>query len=234
MAWIRLSIFVAAIVLLPNSAPMICAADELSATAGAVHWKIDNLESIGGRRVTVIGSPKVIETERGKAVEFDGRGDALFVDVNPLAGLKQFTAEVVFRPAAGGPREQRFLHFQPTGTDDRLLFETRLPSEGQWFLDTYLQAGLAKQTLYAETFLHQVGPWYAAAIVVDGKTMRHYVNDQEELSARLPMGEALVAPLGAGATSIGVRFNKVHWFQGAIREIRITPGVLGPQSLLQP
>ncbi len=195
----------------------------------AVLWNLDNLESIGGHKVKVVGSPRVIETEGGKAIEFNGVGDALFVANNPLAGLKEFTAEVVFRPAAGGPREQRFLHFQPETSEDRVLFETRLPPEGRWFLDTYLQTGEGKHTLFADKFLHPLGPWYHAAIVVDGKSMRHYVNGEEELAA-----DVKLLPLAAGQTSIGVRFNQVHWYQGAIRQIRVTPAVLKPAEFLKP
>lgn len=195
----------------------------------AVVWNLDNLESIGGHQVTVVGKPRVIEAGRGKAIEFDGRGDGLFVAANPLAGLKEFTVEVIFRPAAGGPKEQRFLHFQPRGSEDRLLFETRLTPEGRWFLDTYLQSGKVKQTLYADKFLHPLGSWQHAAIVVDGKTMRHYVGGKEELAA-----DAQLTPLAEGQTSIGMRFNQVFWYQGAIRQIRITPAVLKPEAFLKP
>ena len=59
--------------------------------------------------------------------------------------------------------------------------------------------------------------------------MRHYVNGKEELSA-----DVKLLPLAAGETSIGVRHNKVHWYQGAIRQIRITPAVLKPDELLKP
>jgi hypothetical protein len=194
-----------------------------------VVWNLDNLESIAGHRVTVVGKPRVIETDRGKAIEFDGRGDGLFIPANPLAGLKVFTAEVIFRPAAGGPKEQRFLHFQADGSEDRLLFETRLPPDGKWFLDTHLQTGEAKQTLFAEKFLHPLDSWHHAAVVVDGKTMRHYVDGKEELA-----GDMQLTPLAAGQTSIGVRVNKVFWYQGAIRQIRITPAVLKPDAFLKP
>jgi hypothetical protein len=197
--------------------------------AGAVVWNLDNLESIGGHRVTVVGKPRVIDTERGKAIAFDGRGDGVFVDANPLAGLKQFTAEVIFRPAAGGPKEQRFLHFQPTGSDDRVLFETRLPPDGGWFLDTYLQTGPRNRTLFADKFPHALDAWHHAAIVVDGKSMRHYVDGKQELASDIEL-----TPLAAGQTSIGVRFNRVFWYQGAIRQIRITPAVLEPAAFLQP
>ena len=68
--------------------------------------------------------PGLIDTPQGKALRFDGSGDALLLGVNPLSGLKQFTAEIVFQPAADGPKEQRFLHFQEEGSENRLLFET--------------------------------------------------------------------------------------------------------------
>ena len=48
----------------------------------------------------------------GKAVEFDGVDDALFVNVHPLAGAETFTWEVIFRPYKGGKAEQRFFHLQ--------------------------------------------------------------------------------------------------------------------------
>lgn len=196
---------------------------------GPVVWNLDNLESVGGHKVTVIGKPRVIESDRGKAIDFDGRGDGLIVDANPVAGLKEFTAEVVFRPAAGGPKEQRFLHFQCKGTEDRVLFETRLPPGGQWFLDTYVQTGMEKKTLFADKFLHPLDTWQHAAIVVDGKTMRHYVSGKEELSTELQL-----APLAPGQTSIGMRFNQVFWYKGAIRQIRVTPAVLKPEAFLKP
>jgi hypothetical protein len=191
-------------------------------------WNLDNLESIGGHPVTVVGKPRVLDAGGGKAIEFDGRGDGLFVAASPLAGLEKFTVEVIFRPAAGGPKEQRFLHFQSKGSEDRVLFETRLTPDGQWFLDTYLQSGNVKQTLYAEKFLHPLGSWHHAAIVVDGKTMRHYVGGREELAADIQP-----APLADGQTSIGVRFNKVFWYQGAIRQIRVTPAALKPDAFLK-
>ncbi|WP_254513482.1 LamG domain-containing protein [Anatilimnocola floriformis] len=208
---------------------VIASSAAIAAEPTAVTWKIDNLESIGGARVTVVGKPKVIETEQGKAVEFNGQDDALFVDSNPLAGWPVFTAEVIFRPASKGPKEQRFLHFQPAEGEDRLLFETRLPVDDQWFLDTYVQTSAGKQTLFAKDSPHPCDRWYHAAVVVDGKTMTHYVNGQEELAAEMKFMQ-----LSKGQTSIGCRFNKVHWFQGAVRLIRVSPTVLKPSQFLKP
>ena len=75
-------------------------------------WDVNNVESIGRHETTVLGSPKIIETEKGKAVEFDGVKDGFIVNALPLAGAEKFTLEVVFRPDPNGLGAQRFLHMQ--------------------------------------------------------------------------------------------------------------------------
>ena len=76
-----------------------------------VIWELDNLEEIGGHKVTVEGEPKVIDTPHGKALEFDGVDDGIFLDVHPLAGMTEFTVEVIFQPYADGQPEQRFFPY---------------------------------------------------------------------------------------------------------------------------
>ena len=194
-----------------------------------VVWDIDNLDSIGGHPVTVVGSPEVIETPEGKAVEFDGEGDALFLDVHPLAGTDRFTVEVIFKPYADGLVEQRFFHMQENGSDNRVMFETRLTEDNRWFLDAFIKSGEGNNVLFAEDFKHPIGPWYHAAIVVDGKEMRHYINGMQEMSRPIAF-----APQTQGQTSLGVRINKVHWYKGAIRKTRFTPRALSPEAFLKP
>jgi hypothetical protein len=82
--------------------------------------------------------------------------------VNPLAGWKEFTAEIVFQPYADGAKEQRFFHLQEDGTENQFQ------------------------------------------------------------------------PQSAGKSSIGVRINRVFWYRGAIRQIRISPRVLAPSEFLKP
>ncbi|MGE0758851.1 MAG: LamG-like jellyroll fold domain-containing protein [Pirellulaceae bacterium] len=193
----------------------------------AVTWQLDNLQRIGGHSVTVVGAPRVIDSPQGKALEFDGQDDAVFVPVNPLAGLEQFTAEVIFQPYAAGPPEQRFFHIQEDGTENRLLFETRLTPASRWFLDTFLKSGAGNYTQLAEHAQHPLGPWYHAAVTVDGRMMRHFVNGVEEMATPVRF-----EPLRPGRTSIGVRVNQVHWFRGAMRTFRVTPRVLAPAEFL--
>lgn len=214
--------------------PVLLAATRLAAQSptadkGVITWNLDRLDGIGGHKVTVLGEPKVIDTPAGKALEFDGVDDAILLDVNPLAGLKEFTAEVVFQPYASGPKEQRFFHMQEAASENRVLFETRLTDDRQWFLDTFLKSGDGNYTQFAKDALHKLGPWYHAALTIDAKQMRHYVNGQLELSTAIEF-----QPLAPGQTSLGVRLNKVHWYKGAIRQVRVTPRVLMPDAFLKP
>jgi len=192
-------------------------------------WDINNTKAIAGLPTVAAGAPKVVETDKGKAVEFDGIGDGLIVDSLPLAGAEKFTLEIIFRPEANGPAAQRFLHLQETGSESRILIETRLPDGKNWYLDTYIKTPAGDHTLAEPPKLHPVGQWYNATLIYDGEKMRHYVNGVEESSAKLAFD-----PLGGGKTSIGVRINLVHWFKGAIRKIRFTPAVLRANSFMKP
>jgi len=173
----------------------------------------------------------VIETELGPAVEFDGLRDGLQLSTHPLAGAQELTIEVVFRPYPDAPREQRFLHLQEEGSKNRMLVEIRTTPEGNWFLDTHIESDGEGYTLYAKRFEHEIGPWYHAALVVDGKRMRHFVDGRPELSR-----EIVFEPQHAGRTSIGVRLNRVSWFKGAIREVRFASRALASEQfvLLRP
>src|SRR5215468_3529917 len=147
-------------------------------------WTFDNLASIGGHRVKAEGHPRVIDTPMGKAVEFSGKDDALFLDVHPLAGAETFTWEVIFRPDADGKPEQRFFHLQESGTDNRLLFETRL-TDGRWYLDSFAKSGPASRALMDRKLLHPAGAWYHVAMVYDGREFRNYVNGVQQVAAEL-------------------------------------------------
>jgi len=195
---------------------------------GAVVWNIDNLQSIAGHKLTVLGAPKVIDSPGGKAVQFDGNGDAIFLDASPLEGWKAFTWEVVFRPDANGLAEQRFFHIQQADSANRVMFETRLRGE-KWFLDTFIKSGRSERALGTDEFLHPVGRWYHAALVCDGRQMSHYVNGVKELG-----GPVAFSPMGKAQVSIGCRINKVCWFKGAVRLARFTPRVLKGEEFLKP
>lgn len=192
-----------------------------------VTWYLDNLASIGGYDVEIAGEPVVINTRAGKAIEFDGVDDGIFLNVNPVAGFTTFTVEVVFMPYRDGAAEQRFFHMQESDSDDRVMFETRLVDNESWFLDTFIKSGSQRVTLYASEHRHELDRWHHAAIVVNGESFEHFVNGRSEIREEIQF--AVQRP---GRMSLGVRLNKVHWFRGAIRSIRITARPLAPSEFL--
>lgn len=198
----------------------------------SIVWSIDRIDEIGGHPVTVVGEPKVVDTPEGRAVEFDGVDDALFVDVHPLAGALEFTWEVVFRPDPGGAPAQRFFHLQErdpaTGADTRtrMLFETRLDGN-DWCLDSYARCSETSLTLIDRAKLHPLGRFYHIALTYDGKELRHYVDHVLQGT-----GAVSLTPQGQGRSSIGVRINRVDYFKGAIRLARFTRRALTPAEFL--
>jgi hypothetical protein len=197
-------------------------------SAQPVVWTIDNVDRIGGHAVERIGSPRVVQTPIGAAVEFNGASDGLLVDNNPLQGLSRFTLEAIFEPAADGTLEQRFVHMQENGSENRALIELRLLPNKTWYLDTFLRYGEAQLALIDKNATHPAASWHVASLTYDGHTQTHYVDGVKELE-----GTVSITPLGAGKTSLGVRQNRISWFKGRIRTVRVTPDVLPPDQLLK-
>ena len=199
----------------------------------ATTWRFDQIESLGGHPVTAVGHPHLIDSPYGKAVEFNGVDDALFVGVHPLAGASSFTWEVIFMPDADGAAAQRFFHLQEvdpkTGEDtqNRMLFEIRIV-DGQWCLDSFATSNGTGKTLLNCKMLHPLGKWYRVTAVYDGKTFSNYVEDELEGS-----GEVQLAPQGMGRPSIGTRINKTYYFKGAVLMARMTPRALSPDQFLK-
>jgi len=199
----------------------------LAAGGSGELWHFDRLDSINGHKTTIQGHPRVINAPHGKAIEFNGVDDAIFLDVHPLAGVSQFTWEVIFRPDLGGNPEQRFFHFQQNGTDDRMLFEIRVIGN-QWCLDSFAKSGADSKALLNRAKLHPLGEWHRVAAVYDGHEFRNYVDGVLEGSSELHL-----APHKPGRTSVGVRMNKVDYFKGAIMTARMTPRALSPDKFLK-
>jgi len=190
-------------------------------------WNFDSITQIGGHAVTAEGHPSVISTPAGKAVQFSGVEDALFLDVHPLAGAETFTWEVIFRPDVGGAAEQRFFHFQENGADTRMLFEIRVIADS-WCLDSYALSGTEGKALMDRGKLHPLGVWHHAAAVYDGHEFRNYVDGVLEGAA-----EVHLAPQGQGRTSVGTRINRRDYFKGAVLAARMTPRALPPAEFLK-
>jgi hypothetical protein len=196
-------------------------------------WRFDQTSALGGHTTQVLGHPQAIETPLGKAVQFNGVEDALFVPVHPLAGAETWTWEVIFRPDADGAPAQRFFHLSvldpATGKDidDRLLFEIRIVN-GRWCLDSFAMASGQSKALLNCQKLHPLGRWYRVTAVYDGKTLSNYVDD--ELQGE---GSVQLVPQGPGHSSVGVRINLKDHFKGAILEARFTRRALTTGEFLK-
>ncbi|WP_232494691.1 LamG domain-containing protein [Novosphingobium kaempferiae] len=194
------------------------------ALARQVTWTFDNLQSIGKLRPQVVGDPKVEDSTVGKAVVFDGVDDALYLGRHPLAGAAQFTVEATFRPD-GGAFEQRWLHLasDDPANQTRMLFEIRVVGDS-WYLDSFVKGKGYSQVLIDPKKLHPVGRWYHVAQTFDGKTYRSYVDGVLECEATLEN----FSPQMPGNASVGVRYNRVNYFHGAVRTARFTDRALKP------
>jgi hypothetical protein len=193
---------------------------------GIVEWDLGVMNDASPKGQTKAGAPRTIDSPYGKAVQFDGKGDALFLDANPLVNLRQFTVEIIMRPDPKGPAEQRFLQMGEM-SGERMMVETRLTPDDQWYLDAYIRSGDSSRTLIDKTKIHPAGTWYHVSVVVDNGKMDTFVDGKHELE-----GSVKFSPFRTGKTSIGVRMNRVYWYKGAICKIKITPKCLTPSEFM--
>jgi hypothetical protein len=193
-----------------------------------IEWKVEHLLTTPLNGRTISGKPETVICPHGKAVQFNGSEDGIFLDENPLEGLSQFTIEVVLHPDPKGMFEQRFLHMGDSSAD-RVLLELRLREDDQWYLDAFIKSGESSETLIDKSLVHPAGAWYGIAFVVDNGKTATYVNGKHELD-----GKITFSPFKTGKTSIGVRLNKKSWFKGSIYFVRITPRCLTPSEFITP
>jgi len=173
--------------------------------------------------VTVVGNPTEIDSPYGRAVQFNGKDDAIFIDEMPLKDLSEITIEMIIRFDSGGSLEQRYFH---TGTmkKDRVLMEMRSNAD-TWYLDGMFESRKKWVVLISPELTHPLDEWYHIAFTVKNGEQATFVNGQKELE-----GDVDFSPIKKGKTSIGVRQNKISWFKGAIYSIRITDKVLDPDE----
>ena len=197
-------------------------------------WEIDNLKEIGGHGVTVYGDPEVVETEIGRAVYFDGDGDMLLVDRNPIGEAEDFTVEVVFKPTSSYPENitPRFIHIQDPDDEDqkRLMIELRINEHNQCYLDGYMHTDTMNLVLMDDKLLHPTNQWLHASITYENGVMTTYMNGNKQLSGQIGYSDIMINPIGKVA--IGGRMNHIHWYNGLIKTLKVTHAALEPEDFL--
>jgi len=199
-------------------------------------WDISNLENIGGHSVTTFGDPQVVSTEIGDAVEFDGDGDRLLVDFNPIMDAKEFTVELVFKPDACYPDNEapRFVHIQDPDDPDakRVMIELRVDANNQCYMDGYMKTDAESLALIDDTLVHATEMWQHVAITYKDSTFTTYFNGTKELSGTLHYDSTIVNTIGK--TSLGGRMNDVAFYDGLLKTLKVTHACLDPEDFIIP
>jgi hypothetical protein len=198
-------------------------------------WELKSLKKIGGHKLRVFGNPVIVRTDIGKAIKFDGVNDRILVDNNPIGSAKEFTVEVIFKadPAYEISNQPRFVHFQDPedSLEKRVMVELRLTNDNKWYLDGYIQTDAGNKTLVNRTLTHPLGNWDHVALTFKGNTFTTYVNGVKEISGEVPWKERLVNE--RGKVSIGGRMNKINYYKGLIKTIRVTHKALDPSEFMK-
>lgn len=186
-------------------------------------WQFGSVNQIAGNPVIITGSPEVINSAQGGAVEFNGEDEGLLINHNPIKGWDNFTIEVDLKPYPGYPQniEQRFLHIQdPNNENRRILIELRLNEKEEWYGDWFIKAENESLTLIDSTLTFPVNEWATISLSYEKGKVRGYINGKLQVE-----GEIQYLPVGSNASvSIGSRMDHRSWFKGAIKEVRFIPG----------
>ena len=198
-------------------------------------WLFDRVDTIDGAAASPMTDwPAVVETSLGKAADFDGINDGLFLRCAPLDSARAFTIEVVFRPDSndltGEKNQPRILHIRSAGNNNRrITMEMRIFENRRWILDTYIRSEVSNLTQIDSSKTHSIGEWHHAALVYGDSVMKQYVDGREQLSGRV-----VYLPIDTPRISVGVRQDPRYWFDGAIRMIKITKRALAPSEFTIP
>jgi hypothetical protein len=216
-----LIMFISVLSLTPNQTIM-KQKNNADSKSAVTEWIVSNLKE----KMKVVGKPLTMKCKYGEAVSFNGSSDGILLESMPLAGLEQFTIELIFQPQSGGNFEQRFFHCGEVQSD-RVLLELRATPAG-WYSDAFIKTGDDQMALIDPGLLHPFDSWYHLAYINDNGKFSVYVNGRKELEGFLKC-----APLKSGNTSLGMRQNEVSWFRGSIYEIRVSPKALRPDDFLK-
>ncbi|MFB6340796.1 LamG-like jellyroll fold domain-containing protein [Saccharicrinis sp. FJH62] len=195
---------------------------------------LDNLNALNGYDIQVFGNPQIVETEIGKGTAFDGEGDGIYIFNNPIGSSQVFTIETIVKPNDVYPAnaEPRYFHIEDANNSNRrITMELRLNNNHEWYFDGFLRADANSLGLMEQGLTHLLNGWQHMAIIYNNGHFETYVNYKKELEADW---DHLLLPFSdATKMSVGMRMNKVNYFNGIIQRIRITHAVLDSSEFMK-
>jgi hypothetical protein len=140
-------------------------------------WMFNQTSAVGGHATQVLAHPQVIETPLGKAVQFSGVADALFVPVHPWQVRKPGRGR-----SSSGRTRMALRHSDSSTYRCWIRQRERIPMTGcclRYGLstgsgDSFAMADGQSKTLLNCEKLHPVGRWYRVTAVYNGKTLSNY------------------------------------------------------------
>jgi len=157
-----------------------------------------------------------------------------FDETDLLGNTTEFTVEVVLNPEAAYPENStpRFLHFQDPDDPKAkgLMVELRLNEENQCYLDAFLKTDTGSLVLIDPKLVQPTEQWLHVAVTYKNNILTTYINGKKQLNRQMGYKDAFINP--TGKVAIGGRMNKVDWFRGLIKTLRIEKVALEPKDFL--
>ena len=197
-------------------------------------WNLDNLDNIGGHTLTYTGNPQVVATDEGNVIQFDGVGDRLLIDANPIGEAKEFTVELVFwaDTYVDANKDPRFVHIQDPedSKQKRVMMELRVTPGNECYLDGFILTDIENLPLIDESLVHPTEKWLHAAITYKDGVFKTYMEGKQELSGNVAYQDYILE--ATGKTSLGARMDERNYFKGKMKTLKVTRKALDPSEFL--
>jgi hypothetical protein len=202
-----------------------------------VVWNIDNLSSIGGYGVLIFGNPKIITTDNGNALEFNGNaitapgtnaGDRIQITGNPLGTTNsEFTIEMIFKPyATTTDFAPRVFHIcRPDSMSGPRVMTMEIRSTSSWTTDFYIKSVTGSGKMGTKSY--PTDQWMHMAMTYKNGVMNGYVNGMLDATQT---GSTYTGLPATAEVSLGGRMNNMNYFKGSIRKLIFTPIALDPSQ----
>ena len=190
------------------------------------YWSFDDTVkdlSGNGNDGEIKGDPQWVEGKFGKALQFDGVDDFVFVkDSDSLDVTDALTLEAWIKPEAIPASGERKVVYK----SDAYLIKVR---SSKISCDVNVNGWIGSLYDVKNTPLDE---WYHVAVVYDGTAEILYINavevDRKERSGKI---SATAKHLGIGAIKKDDNSNPYDFFKGLIDEVRIYSRAMGPDEL---